>query len=116
MCSRATCAPQEQIDVALDSEILYPARTYLQLDDYPVGERYVLFIALDALSPGGYGIVNTQGSAFWIPSEADLSLLKPGTVRDNVALLLNDVLNYSKPNEQALIGCVEHYLFRRRGA
>jgi hypothetical protein len=50
--------PQEQIDVALDSEILFPARTYLRLDDFPLGERYVLFIAVDSLSPWGYAIVN----------------------------------------------------------
>ena len=102
--------PQEQIDVALDSEILYPARTNLRLDDFPLGERYVLFIAVDSLSSHGYSIVNAQGSAFWIPRESDLSALKPGDVRENIALLLNDVLNYSKPNDEAFMTCVQDYL------
>ena len=101
--------PQQQIDVALDSEILFPASTYLAVDDYPVYERYVLFIAIDSLSPGGYGIVNSQGGAFWVPREADLSLLTPGDLRGNLELLLNAVSNYAASRDKALNDGLQKY-------
>ena len=101
--------PQQQIAVALDSEILFPSSTYLAVADYPVYERYVLFIAVDALSPDGYGIVNSQGGAFWIPHEADLSALKAGDVRANLRSLLSAVSDYSKSHDQALAERVQRY-------
>src|ERR1044071_863548 len=42
---------QARLDVALDPFLLYPAKTYLDLADFPIYERYVLFIAKDSLSP-----------------------------------------------------------------
>ncbi|HEX7079752.1 MAG TPA: hypothetical protein VF329_01905 [Gammaproteobacteria bacterium] len=94
--------PEQRIDVALDSEILFPASTYLAVDDYPVYERYVLFIAKDSLSPDGYGIVNAEGGAFWVPREADLSLLTPGNLRGNLEVLLQAVSSYAASRDRVL--------------
>lgn len=102
--------PQDEIDVALDIEILFPARTYLQVADYPLYERYVLFIGPGSLSPDGYGLVNAQGGAFWIPREADLAVLGAGDVRGNLEVLLSAVLTYARSREQALNERVEEYL------
>ena len=106
---KGSLKPEQQIDVALDSEILFPASTYLEVNDYPVYERYVLFIAIDALSSGRYGIVNAQGGAFWVPREADLSSLTPGDLRGNLEFLLNAVSNYSASRDRALKQRLQEY-------
>lgn len=102
--------PEQHIDVALDTEILFPASTYLAIDDYPVDEHYVLFIAIDFLSPDGYGIVNAQGGAFWVPRDADLSLLTPGEVRGDLEVLLKAVSSYSAARDKALGERLQKYL------
>jgi len=106
---RGSFKPEQHIDVALDSEILFPASTYLEVDDYLVSERYVLFIAMDSSSPGGYGIVNAQGGAFWIPRKADLSLLTPGDLLGNLKFLLNAVSSYSVFRDKAFSERLQKY-------
>jgi hypothetical protein len=101
--------PQQEIDVALDSEVLFPASTYLAVSDYQIYERYVLFIAIDSLSPRGYGIVNAQGGAFWVPREADLSQVAPGDVRGNLKFLLHAVSSYSASRDTALNERLQRY-------
>jgi len=103
--------PQDELNVALDSEILFPALTYLEVADFPIYERYVLFIVKDTtLSSNGFTMLNAQGSAFWIPREADLSALKPTDVRANIQLLLGDVRKYSESRESALDRGMREYL------
>jgi hypothetical protein len=103
--------PQDELNVALDSEILFPALTYLEVADFPIYERYVLFMVKDsALSSNGFTMLNAQGSAFWIPREADLSALKPTDVRANIQLLLGDVRKYSESRESALDRGMREYL------
>ncbi len=102
---------QDEIDVELMPFLLFPASTYLGLGDFPVYERYVLFIAKDYWFPGHkYSIVNAAGSAFWIPRSADVSSLKPGDVRGNIEVLVNAALSYSKSREQTLEQCIHAYL------
>ena len=107
---RGNFKPEDEIEVALDIGILFPARTYLQVADYPLYESYVLFIGPDSLSPDGYGLVNAQGGAFWIPREADISALTIGDVRGNLEVLLDAVLSYARSNEQSLNERVEEFL------
>jgi hypothetical protein len=100
---------QQQLEVALDSAVLFPASTYLAVNDYVVYERYVLFLEVDRLSPGGYGVVNAEGGAFWIPPDTDLSALKPGDVRGNLESLLNSVSSYSKSRDRELHERLQRY-------
>jgi hypothetical protein len=102
---------QDEIDVELMPFLLFPTSTYLGLGDFPIYERYVLFIARDYWFPGHkYSIVNAVGSAFWIPRSADLANLKPGDVRGNIALLVNTALSYSRSREDTLEQCIHQYL------
>ena len=106
---------QEEIDVELMAGLLFPATTYLARDDspddFPVRERYVLFLASDYFFPGHkYSIVNNQGSVFWIPRSADLSGLAAGDVRGNIELLVNATLAHAKSRAQTLDQCIQGYL------
>ncbi len=103
-------APEDELNVALDSEILFPTRTYLEVDDYPIYERYVLFMSRDTASPRNFTVLNSVGSAFWIPRETDLSALKPGGARGNIEALLNGVLEYSESREEALNERIQEFL------
>jgi hypothetical protein len=102
---------QDEIDVELMPFLLFPTSTYLGIGDFPIYERYVLFIARDYWFPGHkYSIVNAVGSAFWIPRSADVSNLKPGDVRGNIEVLVNAALSYSRSREETLEQCIHQYL------
>jgi hypothetical protein len=102
---------QDEIDVELMPSLLFPTSTYLGLEDFPIYERYVLFLARDHSFPGQkYSIVNALGSVFWIPRSADLADLKPGDLRGNIGLLVNTALSYSRSREETLERCIHQYL------
>lgn len=56
----------------------------------------------DSVSPRNFTVVNSEGSAFWIRRETDLSVLEPGDMCGNIELLLSAVLTYSRSRKQAL--------------
>ena len=102
---------QDEIDVELMPFLLFPTTTYLGLADFPIYERYVLFIAKDYWFPGHkYSIVNAYGSVFWIPRSTDVTNLKPGDVRGNIEALVNTALSYSRSREETLEQCIHQYL------
>lgn len=101
---------QEEVDVALSPFLLFPTRTYLAVEDFPVYERYVLSIASASLSPRRYAIVNAEGSAFWIPRQTDLSVVKPGDVRSSIEALLQGSRNYLNSRDRELNENVQRFL------
>ena len=98
---------QDEMYVELSLTLLVPPAT-----DFPVNERYILFISSDFDFPGHkrYFIVNNHGSAFRIPRRADLSGLKPQDVRGNVVMLVNATLSDAKSRGQPLPECIHRYL------
>ena len=102
---------QDEMDVALSPFLLFPTSTYLELAEFPLYERYVLFIRKDWLSPlRPYAIVNAEGSAFWIPRQTDLSVVDPRDVRSSVEALLNVITIYLDSRERELDESVQRFL------
>jgi|SRR6185295_887699 len=98
---------QDEMNVELSPTLLMP-----RASNFPVNERYILFITSDYDFPGHkrYFIVNNHGSAFWIPRNADLSGLKPQDVRANVVMLVNATLSDAKSRGPTVAECIHRYL------
>ena len=58
---------QDEIDVSLSPFLLFPTRTYLELGDFPVYERYVLFIAKDCAADRDTAARFTRGQSRRMP-------------------------------------------------
>ena len=102
---------QDEIDVKLMPFLLLPEPAYTGLTDFPVNERYILFLATDYFSPGlKNSIVNAKGSAFWLPRSVDLSGLKTGNARGNIEMLVNATLSYATSLGLNLDECIHAYL------
>jgi len=102
---------QDEIDVSLMPFLLLPEPAYTGLTEFPVNERYILFLATDYFSPGlKNSIVNAKGSAFWLPRSVDLSGLKTGNARDNIEMLVNATLSYATSLGLNLDECIHAYL------